>query len=39
VCDPIDVARAILSLIEGSELITGQTLVCDGGMTLGALEG
>ncbi len=38
VCDPIDVARAILSLIEGSELITGQTLVCDGGMTLGALE-
>jgi NAD(P)-dependent dehydrogenase (short-subunit alcohol dehydrogenase family) len=39
VCDPIDVARAILSLLEGSELITGQTLVCDGGMTLGALEG
>jgi 3-oxoacyl-[acyl-carrier protein] reductase len=39
VCDPVDVARAILSLLEGSELITGQTLVCDGGMTLGALEG
>ena len=39
VCDPIDVARAILSLLEGSELITGQTLICDGGMTLGALEG
>ncbi len=38
VCDPIDVARAILSLIEGSDLITGQTLVCDGGMTLGSPE-
>lgn len=36
VCDPIDVANAILSLLEGSELITGQTIVCDGGMMIGA---
>lgn len=35
VCDPIDVARAIVSLVEGSPLVTGQTLVCDGGMLLG----
>ncbi len=36
VCEPHDVAAAILSLITGSELITGQTLVCDGGMTIAA---
>lgn len=35
VCDPPDVAAAILSLITGSDLVTGQTLVCDGGMTIG----
>lgn len=35
VCDPEDVAAAILSLITGSQLITGQTLVVDGGMILG----
>lgn len=34
VCQPEDVADAILSLIAGSQLITGQTLVCDGGMTI-----
>jgi 3-oxoacyl-[acyl-carrier protein] reductase len=28
---PDDVAEAILSLITGSDLVTGQTLVCDGG--------
>jgi len=38
VCDPLDVAKAILGLIEGSDLVTGQTLVCDGGMTLGSSE-
>jgi 3-oxoacyl-[acyl-carrier protein] reductase len=38
VCDPIDVAQAILSLIEGSKLVTGQTLVCDAGMGLGSLQ-
>jgi len=34
VCQPEDVAEAILSLIAGSQLITGQTLVVDGGMTI-----
>jgi|SRR5580704_7716467 3-oxoacyl-[acyl-carrier protein] reductase len=38
VCDPLDVAEAILGFIEGSDLVTGQTLVCDGGMTLGSSE-
>jgi hypothetical protein len=38
-CGPIDVSRAIRSLIEGSELIPGHTVICGGGMTLGALEG
>jgi hypothetical protein len=28
------VAAAILSLITGSEMVTGQTLVCDGGALL-----
>ncbi len=35
VCDPKDVATAILSLIQGSDLVIGQTVVCDGGMTIG----
>ncbi|MFN4261787.1 MAG: SDR family NAD(P)-dependent oxidoreductase [Gemmataceae bacterium] len=30
-CQPEDVADAIMSLITGSDLVTGQTLVCDGG--------
>jgi 3-oxoacyl-[acyl-carrier protein] reductase len=34
VCEPEDVAQAILSLIMGSDLVTGQTLVCDGGMLI-----
>jgi NAD(P)-dependent dehydrogenase (short-subunit alcohol dehydrogenase family) len=34
VCQPEDVADAILSLLTGSELVTGQTLVCDGGMLI-----
>jgi 3-oxoacyl-[acyl-carrier protein] reductase len=34
VCQPEDVAAAILSLLTGSELVTGQTLVCDGGMLI-----
>jgi NAD(P)-dependent dehydrogenase (short-subunit alcohol dehydrogenase family) len=34
VCQPEDVAEAILSLITGSDLVTGQTLVCDGGMLI-----
>lgn len=35
VCQPDDVAAAVVSLITGSDLITGQTLVCDGGATIG----
>lgn len=35
VCDPQDVADAIVSLITGSRQVTGQTLVCDAGMALG----
>jgi 3-oxoacyl-[acyl-carrier protein] reductase len=34
VCDPEDVRDAILSLVEGSDLVTGQVLICDGGMTI-----
>jgi 3-oxoacyl-[acyl-carrier protein] reductase len=35
VCDPADVAAAILSLATGSAMITGQCLVVDGGMLIG----
>lgn len=31
VCDPQDVAEAILSLVTGSDLVTGQVLAVDGG--------
>jgi 3-oxoacyl-[acyl-carrier protein] reductase len=34
VCQPEDVADAIVSLITGSNMVTGQTLVCDGGALL-----
>ncbi|MBI4662787.1 MAG: SDR family oxidoreductase [Verrucomicrobia bacterium] len=37
VCQPEDVAAAILSLITGSKLITGQTIVCDGGVLVGPI--
>ena len=33
VCEPEDVAAAILGFIAGSDLVTGQVLVCDGGFT------
>lgn len=36
VCQPEDVAAAILSLIVGSRLVTGQTVVVDGGMLIGS---
>lgn len=32
VCSPEDVAAAILSLVEGADLVTGQILACDAGM-------
>jgi 3-oxoacyl-[acyl-carrier protein] reductase len=35
VSEPEDVAAAILSLITGSRMITGQVLLCDGGMLIG----
>lgn len=35
VCSPDDVAAAVVSLITGSDLVTGQTIVCDGGATIG----
>jgi 3-oxoacyl-[acyl-carrier protein] reductase len=35
VSDPEDVAAAIVGLIAGSDLVTGQVLVVDGGMLLG----
>lgn len=34
VCDPEDVAECITSIITGSDLVSGQTLVCDGGMMI-----
>ena len=33
-CTPDDVADAIVGLITGSDLVTGQVLVCDGGMLI-----
>jgi 3-oxoacyl-[acyl-carrier protein] reductase len=38
VCDPEDVAAAILSLITGSELVTGQTLTVDSGMLIAGFQ-
>ena len=34
ISQPEDVADAIVSLIAGSQMVTGQTLVCDGGALL-----
>jgi 3-oxoacyl-[acyl-carrier protein] reductase len=34
VCDPEDVAEAILSLVVGSDLVTGQIVAVDGGMLI-----
>ena len=36
VCEPEDVADAILAFITGSDLVTGQVVVCDGGMLIQA---
>ena len=35
VCTPDDVARAVLWLLEGSELVTGEFIIVDGGAHLG----
>ena len=34
VCDPEDIADCIMSIVTGSDLVTGQTVVCDGGMMI-----
>lgn len=34
VCEPDDVADAILSLVTGSDLVTGQVLACEGGVLI-----
>lgn len=34
VCEPEDIAEAVLSLITGSDLVTGHTLPCEGGMLI-----
>jgi 3-oxoacyl-[acyl-carrier protein] reductase len=36
VCEPEDIASVIVGLITGSDLVTGQVVVCDAGMSLGA---
>lgn len=33
--EPEDISAAILAVIGGSDMVTGQVIVCDGGMTLG----
>jgi len=38
VCEPDDIAQAIVGLITGSPLITGQTLTVDGGMTISGFQ-
>lgn len=35
VSEPDDIAAAIMSLVNGSAMVTGQILVCDGGMLIG----
>ena len=34
VSTPEDIAEAVLSIITGSDFVTGQILVCDGGMLI-----
>lgn len=38
VCDPADVAACIVSLLTGSALVTGQTLVVDSGMMIAGFQ-
>ncbi|HEX3727533.1 MAG TPA: glucose 1-dehydrogenase [Pirellulales bacterium] len=35
VCEPADVAAAVMSLVTGSPMVTGQVLIVDGGMLIG----
>lgn len=34
VCTPEDIAMTVLGIITGSDVMTGQTIVCDGGQTI-----
>ncbi|MGD0114485.1 MAG: 3-oxoacyl-ACP reductase family protein [Dehalococcoidia bacterium] len=34
VCQPEDVAQVVVSLVEGADMVTGQTLVVDGGLVM-----
>jgi 3-oxoacyl-[acyl-carrier protein] reductase len=34
VCKPEDVSQLVMSFIEGADLVTGQTLLIDGGATI-----
>ncbi len=36
VCEPTDIAEAVVGLITGSDMVTGQCLICDAGLLLGA---
>lgn len=38
VCTPDDIAAGILSLVQGSPLVTGQTLTVDGGMMIAGFQ-
>ena len=38
VSEPVDIAQAIMGILDGSRMTTGQTVVCDGGMMLGPLR-
>jgi 3-oxoacyl-[acyl-carrier protein] reductase len=38
VCTPDDIAMGILSLVEGSRVVTGQTLTIDAGMTIAGYQ-
>lgn len=38
VCDPEDIAEGILSLLTGSDLVTGQTLAIDAGMLIAGFQ-
>lgn len=38
VCDPEDIAAGILSLLTGSDLVTGQTLAIDAGMLIAGFQ-
>ena len=38
VCTPADIAEGIVSLVTGSQLVTGQTLTVDGGMMISGFQ-